>query len=177
MKTYVTYGFIMALAGALLNLVLFFLGFHSDVAKFSTAQWIGGLVGLAIGIVFTVIGTRARRAEVPATEPFGYGRAFGAALMITLFAALFGALFYFIYQQFINPGFQDVVVQAQTAKLEARGLSGAQLEQAEKMTRMFTGPLISSGLGFIMQMFFGTILSLIIAAFVKRPAPTSVSAV
>ena len=170
MKTYVTFGFLIALGGALLNLVLFFLGFHSNVEKLSSAQWIGGIVSLAIGVTFTILGTRARRAEVPAAEPFGYGRALGAAVMITLFASLFGAIFYFIYLQFINPGFQDVIVQAQSAKLEARGLSGAQLEQAEKMTRIFTGPILSSCFNFLGGMFFGTIVSLIVAAFVKRPA-------
>ncbi|HWA84595.1 MAG TPA: DUF4199 domain-containing protein [Opitutus sp.] len=177
MKTYVTYGFLVALGGALLNLVLFFLGFHSDVEKLSSAQWIGGCAGLAIGVTFTVLGTRVRRTEVPASEPFGYSRALGAAVMITLFAALFGALFNFIYMQFINPGFQDVIMQAQASKLEAKGLSGAQLEQAEKMTRMFTGPLISSCFNFLGGMFFGTIISLIIAAFVRRPAtPAPVAA-
>jgi len=38
MKTYLTYGFAMAIAGALLSLVLYFLGYHSDPAKFATAQ-------------------------------------------------------------------------------------------------------------------------------------------
>ncbi|HVU23080.1 MAG TPA: DUF4199 domain-containing protein [Opitutus sp.] len=170
MKTYVTYGFLLALGGALLNLVLFFLGFHSEVEKLGSAQWIGGIVGLIIGVTLTVLGVRARRGEVPVAEPFGYGRALGAAVMITLFASLFGAVFNLIYMQFINPGFQDVLVQAQLAKLEAKGLAGAQLDQAEKMTRIFTGPVVSSCVNFIVGMFFGTIISLIIAAFVRRPA-------
>lgn len=170
MKTYLTYGFAMSIAGALLTLALFFLGFHSDPAKFSTAQWIGGLGGLAIGVVAIVLGTKARLAEVPATEAFGYGRALGAGVMITLFAALIGIVTNYVYMQIINPGMADMIVQAQIDKFEAKGMSGAQLEQAEKMTRAMTGPLISSCFGFIGGMVFGTLISLVTAAFLKREA-------
>jgi len=172
MKTYLTYGFIMALAGALLTLALFFLGFHSDAAKLSTAQWIGSVGGLIIGVVTIALGTKARRAEVPAAEAFGYGRALGAGVMIALFAALFGIVTNYVYMQLINPGLADIIVQAQIDKMEAKGLSGAQLEQAEKMTRMMTGPVISSCFGFIGGIFFGTLISLVTAAFLKRPVTT-----
>src|SRR5271169_3395189 len=93
MKTCALYGFITALAGAFLVLALFFLGFHSDAAKLTAAQAIGGIGGLAIGATCTVLGVRARRAEVPATEDFGYGRALGAGVMISIFAALLNSLF------------------------------------------------------------------------------------
>lgn len=175
MKTYVTYGFIMALGGLLVNLVLFFLGFHSDVEKLSTAQWIGGLVGLAIAITVLVLGTQARRADVPVTEPFGYGRALGAGVMIVLFSAIFGVIFNLLYMQFINPGLPDLIVQAQSAKFEAKGMTGAQLEQAEKFTRMMTGPVLSSCFNFIGGMFIGTIIALVTSAFLKRSAPPPVA--
>lgn len=170
MKTYVTYGFIMALGGLLLNLALFFFGFHSDVEKFGTAQWVGGLGGLVIAIALIVLGTKARRADVPPSEEFGYGRALGAGVMVVLFGALFGAVFNLVYMQFINPGMADLIVQAQSAKFEAKGMSGAQLEQAEKFTRMMTGPVISSCFNFFGGMIFGTIISLITSAFLKRSA-------
>ncbi len=56
-------------------------------------------------------------------------------------------------------------------KLQAKGVSGAQLDQAEKMTRMMMGPIPSAILGIIFGMIFGVILALIVAAFLKRPAP------
>jgi len=170
MKTYVTYGFMMALGGLLLNLALYFLGFHSEVEKFGTAQWIGGLGGLAIVVVLIVLGTKARRNEVPLSEEFGYGRALGAGVMIVLFGALFGVVVNIVYMKFINPGMADLIVQVQSAKFEAKGMSGAQLEQAEKFTRMMTGPIISSIFNFFGGMIIGTIISLITAAFLKRSA-------
>ena len=66
MKTTLTYGFAMALAGGLVTLALFFLGYHTDSEKFSTSQWVGLPLFLAITVVLLILGTRARRDEVPA---------------------------------------------------------------------------------------------------------------
>jgi hypothetical protein len=65
MKTCSLYGFISALAGALLALALYFTGFHSDPAKLPAAKAIGLCAGLAIVITCLVLGVKARRAEIP----------------------------------------------------------------------------------------------------------------
>jgi Protein of unknown function (DUF4199) len=170
MKTTLTYGVLMAVGGAVLSISFYLLGLHSDPAKFDTAQWLGMAAGLAIGIACITIGIRARRAELPAGEPFGYGRALGTGVMITLFAALIGIVTNFAYTNFINPGFTDVIVQAQIAKLEAKGLNRTQIEGAEKMIRAMSGPVAQAVGGFVGGMLFGTVISLIAAAFLKRPA-------
>jgi Protein of unknown function (DUF4199) len=171
MKTYLTYGFAMAIAGVLLNLVLYFAGFHSDASKFGTAQLIGGLVGLGIGITGIVLGIQARRAEVmAANEDFGYGRALGAGVMIALFSALFGMLTGYLYMQVINPGMTDLMVQHQVSKMEAAGLSADKVEQMETITRKMMSPAIMAAMSFLMAMFGGTVISLISAAFLKRSA-------
>ncbi|MDB6168129.1 MAG: hypothetical protein JWM88_993 [Verrucomicrobia bacterium] len=170
MKTYVTYGFFMALGGFLLALVLYFLGFHSDAAKYSSIQIVNTIALIAISVAVIALGTRARRADVPVTEEFGYGRALLAGFLITLFACLFGLITNFLYFQVINPGISEVIVQSQLDKLEAKGVTGARLEQAEKMTRMFMKPAIFTIVGFLGGLFWGTIISLIVAAFMRRKA-------
>ena len=170
MKTYLTYGFYMALGGALLILLLFFLGLHSDPAKLSTAQWVQGIVGLGISVACIVLGTKARRAEVPATEEFGYGSAFGAGVMIVLFAALFGIGTTLLYSTVINPHFTEVIQQAQADKLEAKGVPADKIEQIQKMTATMMKPAVQAIFGFVVGMIFGTIVSRITAAFLKRPA-------
>src|SRR5436190_20832879 len=97
MKNYLIYGFAMAVAGAVLAVVCYLLGLHSDPAKIGTAQTLGIVGGCAIGITCIVLGTKARRAEVPVTEDFSYGRALGAGVMIPLFAALFGIVTNYLY--------------------------------------------------------------------------------
>jgi len=170
MKTYLTYGAAMAIAGAVLNVVLYLLGFHSDPAKLTTAQIIGACGGLAIGITCLTLGIKARREEIPATEEFGYGRALGAGVMITLFGALFNIVTAFTYAKFINPDFVDVIVQAQSQAMEAKGVPAVQIEGAEKMIRLFAGPVAQAISGFFGGLIFGTLISLVAAAFLKRPA-------
>jgi ABC-type dipeptide/oligopeptide/nickel transport system permease component len=170
MKTYLTYGFAMAFAGAALAVLLYLLGYHSDPAKLRAAQGIGMAGGLAIGVTCIVLGTKARRAEIPASEEFGYGRAFGAGFMIALFASLFGIITTFVYAKFINPEFVDVIVQAQVQQLEAKGLSADKIQGAEKVIRTMASPYVQACFSFIAGLVMGTIISLITAAFLKRPA-------
>ena len=170
MKVYLTYGFAMALAGSLLAIGLYLLGFHSQPDKLVTAQILGVSGGLIIGVVCITLGTRARRAEVPATEEFTYGRALGAGVMIALVAATLNIASTYLYCAVINPGFVDVIVQAQVEKFEAKGMNSTQIEAAEKMIRKFSGPLVQSISGFFGGLLFGTLISLVTAAVLKRPA-------
>jgi hypothetical protein len=170
MKTYLIYGFAMALAGAVLAVVLYLVGLHSDPAKLVTAQIVGAAGGLVIGAICITLGTKARRAEIPPTQDFGYGRALGAGMMIALFASLFGIATTLLYATVINPGFRDVIVQAQIEKFEAKGMSAAQIEAAEKMVRKMMSPAIQAGSGFFGGMVLGTLISLVTAAVLKRPA-------
>ena len=160
----------MALAGALLAIGLYLLGFHSDPDKLGTAQVIGTLGGLIIGTACITLGIKARRAAVPATEEFGYGRALGTGVLVALFAALFGIGTSLLYTTVINPKFIDVIVQAQVGKLEEKGLSAAQIEGAEKMIRTLSSPGLQSVFNFFGGLLFGTLISLVSAAFLKRPA-------
>ncbi|MSU49891.1 MAG: DUF4199 domain-containing protein [Opitutus sp.] len=160
----------MAIAGAVLAVSLYLLGFHSDPAKLGTAQIVGTVGALGIGIVCITAGTKARRADIPAAEEFGYGRALGTGVMIALFASLFGIGTSFLYARVINPEFVDIIVQAQVQKLEARGMSGAHVEAAEKMIRMMSEPVVQAVSGFLGGVFFGTLISLVTAACLKRPA-------
>ena len=173
MKTCSLFGFISALGGAFLTLILFFLGFHSDPAKLGMAGWVGGLVGLVIVILCVVLGVKARRSEIPETEAFGYGRAFGAGFLISLVASVLNGFFGFLYWKFINPGIADIVVQSQLAKLEASGVSGDRLDKAEAMTRAMASPIPQAVVALIGGLVVGIIISLIVAAVLKRAEPAS----
>ncbi len=62
MKTYLTYGFYLAFASALLVFALYFLGLHDSAEKLGTAQTVQTVVGLVITVGGIVLGTKARRA-------------------------------------------------------------------------------------------------------------------
>lgn len=107
----------MALGGALVSLAMFLLGLHDSPSKLDTAQWIQMGCGLAVGITCIVLGTKARRAEVPPHENFGYGSALACGVMITLFAALIGLVTNYLYTAVINPNFVEVLLQSQGENL------------------------------------------------------------
>ena len=170
MKTFLLYGVAWALTGFVLMVVLYLLGFHSDPEKLTTAQVIGGVAGLGIAITCIVLGTKARRREIPATEEFGYSRAFGAGLMVSVVAALCAVATSFAYVSFVNPEFTDVIVQAQVQKMEEKRVPAEHIERAEKMIRTMSGPAVQAIMGCVGTLVFGTIISLISAAVMKREA-------
>ena len=170
MKTYLTYGFAMAFGGALVVFALFFLGMHESAEKLDTAQGIQMGLGLAIGVTCIVLGTKARRAEVPGTETFGYGSALGAGVMITLFAALLGLFTNYLYGAVINPHFTDVMLHAQADIHAATGVPADKIEQIQDVAAALVRPPGMAAMGFVSGMLSGTLISLITAAFLKRPA-------
>lgn len=172
MKTSVTYGFIMALCGAFVGLALFFSGYHADPDKLKLAQNIGLFTGIIISVACILIGMREKRADTPAAKPWGYGSALGTGVMIGLFGALFGAVYNYAYFAYINPNFNEVVLQAQLAALEAKNVSSAQIERAEPLIRKWLNPAIMTVTGAVMVFIWNLVISLIVAAFVKnRPVP------
>lgn len=171
MKTYLGYGAAMALAGLVLNVLLYLTGFHSDPTKIATAQIVGPLLGVGISITCVILAIRARRSRLPATEEFSYGDALGAGVMVGVFAALISPFTTYLYAGVINPDFVEAVVQLEIQKLEAKGgLSSAQLEGAEKMMRNFAGATAQAVLACIGTFIFALVISLIAAAFLKRAA-------
>lgn len=176
MKTCLTFGAALAIANALLTFGLYFAGLHSDVAKLGTAQWVGTTGIIVFSLACIILGVKARREEIPADEDFTYGRALGAGVLVVLFASLLGMITTILYSSVINPGFSELLAQAQVQKWETMGMSAAQIEPAEKMMRSMMKPPIQAVFGFFSGMVGGTLLSLIVAAFLKRSALESAEA-
>jgi hypothetical protein len=173
MKIYLNHGLGMAIASTLLAFVLYFLGYHNDVEKTETAQRVAMIAGIAIAIVGLTLAIKARRATVPTHEPFGYGKALGAGTLTAVFSSLFGSILNVLYVVVVNPDMIDVIVDSQIAKMESQGIPDAQIQAAEGMIRMMSGPVAQGIFGLLGGFFFTFIIALIVAAFLKRPATTT----
>lgn len=172
MKTSLTYGAAMAIAGAVLTLVLYLAGFHDSVEKMKPAQWVGSIGGIAIGISCLTLAMRDKRANHPVDSDWGYGSALGAGVLTALFGSLFGTVTAYVYFALLNPGFSDVVFQAQVAAMESKGMTAAQIEKIEPMLRKWMSPLAMTLMQGFMGFIWSLLLSLVLAIFVrKRPAP------
>ncbi|HVS54362.1 MAG TPA: DUF4199 domain-containing protein [Opitutaceae bacterium] len=168
MKIPLTYGFIGALAGAALTLLLYFGGFHDSVEKFSAGQWIGGIGGLLILIVCLVLALREKRATAPASVEWGYGSALGAGLLTALTSTVLGAIANYIYFVYVNPHISDVILAAQQAKMEQLGLSAEKIAAQEEMMRKWMSPGISTFFQAAFAFFIATLVCLIVAIFFRE---------
>ena len=171
MKITLTHGLGISIGGAVLTLILYFLGFH-DLEKFKTGQTIAMWAGYTIIIIGLILGMKAVREASP-DRSLSYGRAVGTGALITVFAGLFSAVFMLLYGLVINPEYHETLHQFQVQQMEEKGMASDQIEAAAPMMRFFTGPIFIALATVIFSPIMGTLFSLVIAIFLKRPPVTT----
>lgn len=170
MKTTLIYGALTAAASAFLTLVLFLAGYHSSAEKMQSVQLVASIVGFLVVIAGIVLGIRARRAEVPPHEPFSYGRALGAGVLVALFSALISAVFYVVYIAAINTEFASISQEMQRIAMEEKGATQEQIDQFGQMQSFLWNPALQFVFAFVGGTLLGTVIALIAAIFLRRPA-------
>jgi hypothetical protein len=171
MNTAFFYGLVLALANIVLSLVGYFLGFQTD--RIAQEQWFG-LLRLVVTVVILWLGIRATREEAT-DKSLSYGRGVGGGTLISLYAGLIGMVYAFIHITFINPSYVDYRIDATRPKWIRLGLNDAQMEASEKALRFIYAPVAFSILTLLMTVFFGVVIALVIAAFLKRAPATTPS--
>lgn len=166
MGTKFTYALILTIVGAVFNLLLYFTGFQTE--KLAVGQHLNW-IGFGIMIVVLVLGIKAVREEAP-DKSLTYGKGVGTGVLISLFSGLMSAVYNFIHFKFVNTEFADYQMEMIRAKWEQAGMGAAQMEQAEGFTRAMLGPVAQAIMTPIMAVIAGTIISLVAAAILKRPA-------
>lgn len=156
----------MAVAGTLVHLVEYLLGFHNDMARFQTGQTVDMIGRFAVSIVGLVLTMRAVRDSSP-DGSLSYGRAVGAGALASVFQGLIGGVFTYIYGTLINPEFHELLLEEARRKVPAD-----QLQAVEGMLKFFTSPLWLLIAMIFAAPIMGTVFSLIIAAFMKRTPRT-----
>lgn len=167
MSTKFVYALTLTICGAVLNLLLYFTGYQTE--KLATGQYFQW-IGFVIMIVVLWLGIKAVREEAP-HQALTYGQCLGTGVLISLYSGLMSSVYSFIHFKFVNPNFVDYQLELIRAKWAAAGMSDSQMEKAEGFTRMMMGPVIQAIMTPIMVVIIGLILSLIIAAFLKRNPP------
>ena len=166
MSTKFFYALVLTLATVVFQLLLFFSGFQTEkLAMGQYFQWLG----LVIMAVVLWLGIKAACDEKP-DRPMTYGQRVGTGVLISLYSGLMGAVYTFIHFTFINTGFADYTIALTREKWAAKGLTQAQMEGAEAITRKMLQPGVQAILGVLFAVLIGLVLSLIIAALVK-PKP------
>ena len=134
--------------------------------ELTTNTWLGILiyVFLALGLVAGMLEYRTANGGY-----LGYGEGIGLGALLSAVAGLLSSAFSVFYTTIIDPNFQERLFEQMRDKLEEDGnMSDDQIDQMIEMSQKFQSP----GLQFVFGLFFliliGVILSLLIAAFIRR---------
>lgn len=128
-----------------------------------------GFISIALSVVFIVLAMREFR-----TLNEGYlslGEGVGVGTLVSAISGLISATFSTIYTTFIDTAFYERLADTMQEQWEKQGLSDDQIEQASEMTKMFQSPGLLFAFGLIGAVVFGLILSLIIAAIMRKKRP------
>ncbi|MBN1108927.1 MAG: DUF4199 domain-containing protein [Bacteroidales bacterium] len=97
-----------------------------------------------------------------------YGQALGAGVIIFLYTALIGSLFSFLLYSVIDPGLMEKGLAFTEEQYAGRGLTQEQIDAGLDIARKMMKPAITIPVGLVVSVFFGFIMSLIVAAFVRK---------
>ena len=133
----------------------------------ATVRGISGLLTIliqGIGIYFSMAGTKKLLNGV-----ISYGQAFKAGFTVAIITAVITAFCGLIYCTIINPGYGDYMVNEAHKAMIASGKSSKQIagELAGVRWEFSTGGQIIQAL--VAQTAVGTVISLIMAIFIKTP--------
>jgi hypothetical protein len=159
LKNTMTYGAILGIALLIFTLVLYMTGLMF-VKSIGYISWI-------IIIVGTFLAIKNFRTQ---QEGFiTYGRALGVGFLTILFASVIVAFFTYVLYSFIDPGLVEKTVEmARNQMAEKNNLTESQIDAAISISKKLMSPGIMAILTIVSYAFFGIIISLIVAAFMKK---------
>ncbi|GAB3340950.1 hypothetical protein GCM10027299_54790 [Larkinella ripae] len=133
----------------------------------TTLPWLS----LVISIVIVVMAMREYRALNG--DYMSYGEGVGLGTLLSVVSAMVSFTYNFIYTTFIDPTIRQQTLDKVREQMEERGMPDDQIEQAMEMTEKFQSPGLQFLFGILAAAFFGLIISLIVAAFLRRNKPDS----
>ena len=100
-----------------------------------------------------------------------YGQGLGLGVLKCTIVGLISGFFTFAYMKFIDPTITEQMMKKAVEEMEKKGLPDDQIEKAMEYSKMFMNPGVLFIVGLIGTVFIGLILSLIIAAILKKDKP------
>lgn len=116
--------------------------------------------------------------EYKRTEGHGFitfGHAFRSSLVISLIGGITGAAFLVLFVEVIDPSFKDFMLQKQMDQMTEMGMSEEAAEQALENAARYQTPFWMFTMGVMGTLLMGAIMSLIMAAILKKPDPNEIA--
>lgn len=151
---------------AIISIVFAIVIYNTDLWK---SSWISFVFGSIISITLLVLAMKEFRGLNEQFMTFGEG--FGLGMLLSTVSGLLSSAFNIIYTNFIDTGFQKKMMDLQEEKMIEQGLSDEQISAAMEMGQKFSTPGFQFLFSIIAILFFGAILSSIVAAIMQKKRP------
>lgn len=144
---------------------------------YSTILYLTGMFGnqllsvlsIALMIVFIVLAMRDFRTLNGGYMSYGEGASLGS--LMSAISGLFSSTFNYIYTTFIDSTIQQQVMDKMREQWEEQGMSDEQIESMVQVTQPYQSPGFTFLFGVVGAVVMGLVLSLIVAAFMRRNKP------
>jgi hypothetical protein len=152
-------GLILGLTGVIYSLIVYFLDLSLNPIQ--------GYIFMVIQIVILYFLVKSYRDNYM-HGMISFGQALGAAIIICLYYSIIIALFTYILYAFIDPDLIDKTLAMAEEKLLERGLGQSQIDAAMSVQAKIMKPAFIAPMSIFGNMLQGLIMSLIVAAFVRK---------
>jgi hypothetical protein len=158
------YGLITGVALIVFTLIMYVANLYLN----TTIGYLAFLISIG-GMVYGALQYRKNQLKGFMT----YGQAFSSTFLIGLFATIVSTVFFFFYVKYINTGMINELLDQIRVKMEAKSgtMTPEQMEQAMAWTAKFMTPVWMVIWGFLGNLFWGALFSLVIAIFLKKKDP------
>lgn len=158
-KNALTYGLYTGIAYILVSLLFYALDLDKNT-------WLNSLtyIILILGIIFATLNYRNKLNGGYIT----YGKAVLTGFYMSLIVGIIMAVYTWLFYSFINPNGLKELLDLTEQKMAETGLSDEMIDQQMKMTSKFMEMPLLNLLTFAGLTFWGTIISLITSAFLKK---------
>ena len=158
------YGLILGVLSFVLFIVIAMTGMKQG--------WMTSAISIALLVVLIVLahGEFKKTHEGMMTYPQGLG----SGTLVAIVATVLSTVLVFVYVKFINTGYSAAALKAQQTALEAQGMSGAQLDQALRMTSAMLTPVGIVITSLVAGVIMGFIVSVIVSVFTRKGDPRAV---
>jgi hypothetical protein len=158
-KSNLTNGLILALVGIIYSLVMYFLDLSLNKTQ--------GYVFILIQVVLLYLLIKSYRDNVK-HGLITYGEAVGAGVIICLYYAIAMAVFTYILFALIDPGLIDKQLALTEEAMIKKGTPQAAIDAGMNFSKKIMKPGIMAPVSIFTTMIWGTILSLVVAIFVRK---------
>ena len=153
------------LISGIVSIAFFMIINYADLVGNSSVSWLGMIPFIII--LFLAHGEFKKEGDGFMT----YGQGLGIGAFVAGVGAVLSGAFTYVYTKFIVPDYNEQLMDKMVEMWEEQGLTDDQIDAAMGMMSKFQNPELAFVLGILGAIFFGFIISLIIAAITKKTNP------